>query len=201
MPDSVPAKLREVAEKYEVLTTPQLLAAGISDQSITRLVREGQLKRVRRGVYQHEDSPVTEHHDLIHVSQSSPQAVIVLLSALKFHDIGTQQAYEVWIQLPAKARVPKIDWPPIRVVRTRMESLFTNGVEHHHLGGVDVPITSPARTVVDCFRHRNKLGIDVCVEALRDVLGKRMTTIGELGSIARSARVGKVMSPYLEAMI
>lgn len=201
MSESIPAVLREVAEKYEVLTTPQLLAAGISDQSITRLVREGLLKRVRRGVYQHENSPVTEHHDLIHVAQSSSQAVIALLSALKFHNIGTQQAYEVWIQLPAKARVPSIDWPPIRVVRTRMESLFTEGVEHHQLGGVDVPITSPARTVVDCFRHRNKLGIDVCVEALRDVLQQRMTTIGELGRIARSARVGKVMSPYLEAMI
>ena len=201
MPDNIPAKLREVASKYEVLTTPQLLGAGISDQSITRLVREGHLKRLRRGLYQHEDSPVTEHHDLLHVVESSPQAVIVLLSALKFHDIGTQQAYEVWIQLPSKARAPSIDWPPIRIVRTRMEKMFTEGVEIHQLSGVDVPITNPARTVVDCFRHRNKLGIDVCVEALRDVLGKRMTSIGELSRISRIARVGKVMTPYLEAMI
>ncbi len=201
MTRSIPNKLREVASKYEVLTTPQLLGAGISDQSITRLVREGELKRLRRGLYQHEDSPVSEHHDLIHVVQSSPQAVVVLLSALKFHNIGTQQAYEVWIQLPSKARAPSIDWPPVRIVRTRMEVLFIEGVEHHQLSGVDVAITSPARTVVDCFRHRNKLGIDVCVEGLRDVLSKRMTTIGELGRIARIARIGKVMTPYLEAMI
>ena len=201
MTDDIPAKLHEVVQKYEVLTTPQLLGAGISDQSITRLVREGHLKRVRRGLYQHEDSPVTEHHDLLHVVESSPQAVIVLLSALKFHGIGTQQAYEVWIQLPSKARAPSIDWPPNRIVRTRMEKMFTEGVEIHQLSGVDVPITSPARTVVDCCRHRNKLGIDVCVEALRDVLGKRMTSIGELSRISRIARVGKVMTPYLEAMI
>jgi predicted transcriptional regulator of viral defense system len=171
------------------------------DQSITRLVKTGRLTRLRRGLYQRKDSPVTEHHDLLHVIQRAPKAVVVLLSALKFHNIGTQQAYEVWIQLPSKARAPSIDWPPVRIVRTRMEVLFTEGVEHHQLSGVDVSITSPARTVVDCFRHRNKLGIDVCVEALRDVLSQRKTNIGELDRISRIARIGKVMTPYLEAMI
>ncbi|NOX98611.1 MAG: transcriptional regulator [Verrucomicrobia bacterium] len=201
MPDSILSKLRSVASQHEVLTIAHLLEAGISDQSLTRLVRDGHLTRVRRGIYHHVDSPVTEHHDLIQVIQSAPKAVIVLISALKFHNIGTQQAYQVWIQLPMKARSPKIDWPPIRIVRTRVEVLFTEGVVIHKLSRVDVAITSPERTVVDCFKQRNKLGIDVCNEALRDVIQKDRNSRREIHRLARLTRVSKVMQPYMEAML
>lgn len=201
MPSSLEAKLRALASAHEVLSTGQLLEAGISDQSITRLVDEGILTRVRRGIYQHADSPLTEHHDLIQVVKSAPRAVVVLLSALRFHQLGTQQPHEVWIQLPAQSRVPKIEWPPIRVIRTRVEVLQTKGVVRHALGGVEVPVTNPARTVADCFKHRNKLGIDVCVEALRETLREKKATVGEIGEMGRLLRVGKVMQPYLEAMI
>jgi len=201
MASSIQKKLNSLATAQEVLTTAQLLEAGISDQSITRLVKEGTLIRVRRGIYQHADSPTSEHHDLIQVRKSAPRAVIVLISALRFHNIGTQQPYEVWIQLPAQTRVPKIDWPPIRVIRTRVDALETEGVRYYKLGGTDVPITTPARTVADCFKHRNKLGIDVCVEALRETLNERKATIGEIGEVAKLLRVDTVMKPYLEAMI
>ncbi|MGK0186027.1 MAG: putative transcriptional regulator of viral defense system [Verrucomicrobiales bacterium] len=201
MPPTPQERLRSLASAHEVLTTAQLLEAGISDQSITRLVEQGTLVRVRRGIYQHADSPTSEHHDLIQVTKSASRAVIVLISALRFHNIGTQQAYEVWIQLPAQTRVPKIDWPPIRVIRTRVKALQTEGVEHHQLGGTEVAITTPARTVADCFKHRNKLGIDVCVEALRETLNARKAKIGEISEMGRLLRVGKVMKPYLEAMI
>jgi predicted transcriptional regulator of viral defense system len=194
-------KLSSLTSDHEVLTTAQLLDAGISDQSITRLVEQGTLRRVRRGIYEHADCPVSEHHDLIQVTKSASRAVIVLISALRFHEIGTQSPHEVWIQLPAQTRVPKIDWPPIRVIRTRVKALQTEGVEHHHLGGTKVAITTPARTVADCFKHRNKLGIDVCVEALRETLNERKATIGEMGEMGRLLRVGNVMRPYLEAMI
>lgn len=201
MPQSIQTKLQSLASHNEVLTTRQLVEAGISDQTITRLVNHGELTRVRRGIYLHSDSAVTEYHDLIQVVQSAPRAVVVLISALKFHNIGTQQAYEVWIQIPAQSRAPKIDWPPIRVIRTRVTALLTEGVEVHHLSGLDVQITTPARTVVDCFKHRNKLGIDVCVEALRETLSARKATIGEISHLASIARVSKTMNPYLEAMI
>ena len=193
--------LLALASEQEVLTTRQLLAAGISDQGIARLVKGGELTRIRRGVYRHRDSPLTENHDLIQVMHSAPRAVIVLISALKFHDIGTQQAYEVWIQLPVQTRVPKIDWPPIRVIRTRVKKLQSLGVEVHQLGGIDVPITNPARTVADCFKHRNKLGIDVFVEALRETLRQRKATMAEVSGFGRQLRVEKIMRPYLEAMI
>ncbi|MCP5534782.1 MAG: AbiEi antitoxin N-terminal domain-containing protein [Akkermansiaceae bacterium] len=201
MPSHLQKKLTALASAHEVLTTAQLLEAGISDQSITRLVAQGTLVRVRRGIYEHADCPVSEHHDLIQVTKSASRAVIVLLSALRFHEVGTQSPHEVWIQLPAQTRVPKIDWPPIRVIRTRVTALQTEGVEHHQLGGTEVAITTPARTVADCFKHRNKLGIDVCVEALKETLKDRKATIGEMGEMAKLLRVGKVMKPYLEAMI
>jgi predicted transcriptional regulator of viral defense system len=201
MASALQKRLRSLASAHEVLTTAQLLEAGISDQSLTRLVEQGTLVRVRRGIYQHVDSPTSEHHELIQVTKSASRAVIVLLSALRFHEIGTQSPHEVWIQLPAQSRVPIIDWPPIRVIRTRVKELQTAGVEHHQLGGTEVAITTPARTVADCFKHRNKLGIDVCVEALRDTLRERKATIGEIGEMGRLLGVGKVMTPYLEAMI
>ncbi len=194
------AKLHPLAATHEVLTTRQLLDTGISDRSITRLVEEGMLTRVRRGIYLQTDAAVSEHHDLIQVVKSAPRAVIVLISALKFHDIGTQQAYEVWIQLPSQSRIPKIDWPPIHVIRTRILSLGKEGVEIHKLGGTEISVTTPARTVADCFKHRNKLGIDVCVEALRETLMGRKATIGEIASMARMLRVGKIVQPYLEAI-
>jgi predicted transcriptional regulator of viral defense system len=156
---------------------------------------------VRRGIYEHPESAISEHHDLIQITKSAPRAVVVLISALRFHEIGTQSPHEVWIQLPAQSRVPKIDWPPIRVIRTRVEQLQTTGVKQHHLGGTTVAVTTPARTVADCFKHRNKLGIDVCVEALRETLNERKAMLGEISEMGRILRVGKVMKPYLEAMI
>jgi len=115
--------------------------------------------------------------------------------------IGTENPHEVWVQLPLKAHAPKIEWPPIRIIRTSVDSLFTEGVEHHLLSGETVPVTTPARTVADCFKHRNKLGIDVCVEALRETLRERKASIAEIGEMGRFVRVSKIMQPYLEAMI
>ena len=194
-------ELSSLVSAHEVLTTGELLGAGVSEQGITRLVKQGALVRVRRGIYRHVDSDVSEHHDLIQVVKSASRAVVVLVSALRFHGIGTQQPYQVWIQLPAQTRVPKIEWPPIRVIRTRVKELQTAGVVTHELGGAEVAITTPARTVADCFKHRNKLGIDVCVEALRETLRERKATIAEIGEMGRLLRVNKVMAPYLEAMI
>lgn len=201
MPSTLQNRLRSLASAHEVLTTKQLLDAGISGQSITRLVEQGALVRVRRGIYEHADCPISEHHDLIQVTKSASRAVIVLINALRFHELGTQSPHEVWIQLPAQTRVPKIDWPPIRVIRTRVKELQTEGVEKHHFNGTDVAITTPARTVADCFKHRNKLGIDVCVEALRETLNERKANIAEVSEMAKLLRVEKVMRPYLKAMI
>jgi len=193
--------IQALAASRESVRTSELVEAGISNQAITRLVRRGELEKVRRGVYRLPDSPITEHHDLVNAIKGAPRAVVVLLSALRFHGIGTENPHEVWIQLPLKAHAPKIEWPPVRIIRTSMDSLFTEGVERHCLSGEIVPVTTAARTVADCFKQRNKIGVDVCVEALRETLRERKATIGQMGEMGRLLRVGKVMQPYLEAMI
>ncbi|NNC89805.1 MAG: hypothetical protein HKN82_15215 [Akkermansiaceae bacterium] len=200
MPTSqLPAPLRKLAARREVLSTADLLEAGVTWRTIADLVRGGELERIRRGLYRFRDGPVSEHHDLVTVMATLDEAVIVLLSALRFHELGTQQPRDVWVQLPMKARVPKIDWPPIQVVRTRLDELFLEGVEVHTLGGVEVPITDPARTVADCFKHRNRIGLDVCLEALKDLLRRDRNVMDALYHYARLDRVERVMQPYLEA--
>ena len=167
---------------------------------MTRLVRAGKLERVQRGLYRLPDSPITEHHDLVNVMKVAPNAVIVLISALRFHEIGTQVAHEVWIQLPLKAYAPQISRPPIKIVRTSIDALLTEGVEKHRISGEDIRITCPARTVADCFKHRNQIGLEPCLEALREVLRSRRGIVAEIHHYAKLNRVARVMQPYLEGM-
>ena len=200
MPSILPSeKVRQLAADRELVRISEILATGVSSQAVTRMVRTGELERVARGLYRLPDAPVSEHHDLVTVMAKLDHAVIVLLSALRFHELGTQQPQEVWVQLPMKARVPKLDWPRLRVIRTRVNAMFVEGVDVHTLGGVQVPITSPARSVADCFKHRNRIGLDVCLEALKDLLKRDRNVMDTLFRYARLNRVERVMQPYLEA--
>lgn len=201
MPTTPIARLQAMAKDRESIRTSEIVASGISNQAITRLLRRGELEKVRRGVYRLPDGPITEHYGLLSAIKGAPRVVVVLLSALRFHEIGTQNPHEIWIQLPLKAHAPKIEWPPVRIIRTSVEELFTEGVVFHTISGERVPVTTPARTVADCFKHRNKLGIDVCVEALRETLRDRKAKIGEISEMAKLLRVHSLMRPYLEAMI
>ena len=193
-------RIRELARSRETLSTAEIVAGGVSNQAVTRLVRNGELERVRRGIYRLPDSPISEHHDLVSVAKGVPKAVIVLISALRFHEIGTEVAHEVWIQLPIKAHAPRIGWPCIRIVRSSVSALFTEGVENHLISGEKIPITCPARTVADCFKFRNQIGLDVCLEALREVLQSKRGIIDEIYHYAKLNRVARVMQPYLEGM-
>lgn len=194
-------RLQALAHDREAVRTAEIVAAGLSNQAITRLVRQGELEKVGRGLYRLQDAPISEYHGLIHAIKGAPKAVVVLLSALRFHEIGTQSPFQVWLQLPLNSPTPKIEWPPVRIIRTSVDALFKEGVAFHSISGERVPVTTPARTVADCFKHRSKLGIDVCVEALRETLRDRKATIGEIGEMGKLLRVYSLMRPYLEAMI
>jgi predicted transcriptional regulator of viral defense system len=194
-------RLLDLARGRELLPLSAIRDAGLSRSVVTRLVRDGRLERVGRGLYRRPDAPVGEQHDLVTVFTRVDKAVVVLLSALRFHELGTQQPHAVWIQLPARARVPKMEWPPLRVVRTRVEALFTEGVDCHMIGGVEVPITNPARTVVDCFKYRNQVGLDVCIEALKELIRRDRNVMDPLDRYARLNRVQHVMQPYLEGAV
>ncbi len=194
-------RLQALAHDREAVRTSEIVGAGLSNQAITRLVRQGELEKVGRGLYRLQDAPISEHHSLIHAIKGAPKGIVVLLSALRFHEIGTQSPYQVWLQLPLNSPTPKIEWPPVRIIRTSVDALFEVGVAPYPVSGEEFRITTPARTVADCFKHRNKVGLDVCVEALRETLRARKAKIAEIDEMARLLRVEKVMRPYLEAMI
>ena len=174
-------------------------ADGVSRKRLAAMARAGELERVGRGLYVPANAEITEHHTLVEAAARVPHGIVCLLSALRFHELGTQAPHEVWLAVDRKAWKPVVEWPPIRVVRFSGDAL-TFGVETHELEGVRVKITSREKTVADCFKYRNKIGLDVALEALREYLRSRKRSVDDLVRAARVCRVARVMQPYLESM-
>ncbi|MBI3900000.1 MAG: type IV toxin-antitoxin system AbiEi family antitoxin domain-containing protein [Gammaproteobacteria bacterium] len=194
------AKTLKLARRRQGVTARELGAAGVHRQVLTRLVEVGELERVIRGVYRLPDHPLTEHHGLVMASAAVPHGVICLLSALQFHEIGTQIPSEVWIAIDRRARRPALKYPPLRIQRYSGAAL-SEGIESHRIEGRTVRVYNAAKTVADCFKYRNKIGIDVVLEALREAWRARRFTMDELNRYARICRVDRVMRPYLEALV
>ncbi len=159
----------------------------------------GTIERVGRGLYAPANAKVTQHHTLVEAAKRVPVGIVCLLSALRFHGLTTQNPHEVWIAIDVKARKPVADWPPFRIVRFSGEAL-TYGVESHMIEGVEVRLTSREKTVADCFKYRNKIGLDVALEALREYLRSKRRSVDDLVRAAEVCRVAKVMRPYLEGI-
>lgn len=193
-------RVLELAAEKGILRTRDVTAIGIGRAVLSRLIETGKLVRLDRGLYALPDATPSAHHGIALVAKQAPKAVVCLLSALVVHELTDQNPFEVWIALPHKAWAPKIDYPPIRLVRFSGR-LLEVGVEDRVIEGVPVKITSPARTVVDCFRFRRRYGQDVAVEALRDYLRKRTGSVDDLVQIATECRAASVIRPYLEAML
>jgi predicted transcriptional regulator of viral defense system len=189
----------ELIEKLELARPRELEAHGISRAQLSRLLNEGLLFRQSRGIYFTARHAPTTEHTLAHVAKRVPRGVFCLLTALRFHGLTTQSAPEVWIALPEKARRPRLDYPRLRVARFSGAAL-TEGIENYLVEGVAVRVYSPAKTVADCFKYRNKVGVDVAVEALRDFSRKHRGGATELARFARICRVSRVMQPYLDAI-
>lgn len=192
--------LMELAGKRPLLKASDVRAAGVSSSILSRAVRDGALEQVNRGLYRLPDAPWDEHLMLSEVAARVPQAIVVLVSALNFHQIGSHQAHSVTIQLKQNAVTPRLAYPALEVIRSTNPRAFIDGVQSHLLNGIEVKITTPARTVADCFKHRNKLGLELCLEALKDILRNHIMP-AEIMSHARMNRVEKVMMPYLEALL
>jgi predicted transcriptional regulator of viral defense system len=163
------------------------------------MVETGKLQQLGRGLYAPAGFEPTEQHGLASAAARVPSGVVCLLSALQFHELGTQAPFEVWLAIDRKARKPVISDPPLRIVRFSPRAL-REGVEEHELEGVTVHITSAARTVADCFKYRNKIGLDVALEALQEYRRSRRS-VDDLVLAARVVRVANVMRPYLEAVL
>ena len=189
-----------LARRGAVVRTRDATAAGVHTQVLTRLLRAGTLERVSPGRYRLAAADVTEHHDLILASATVPSGVVCLLSALRFHNIGTQLPHQVWIAVTRGTRVPRIKRPPLRTVRVS-PSMFNQGIERHRLEGHAVRVYSLARTVADCFRFRNTIGLDVALEALKESWRSGRLNLDELHRAAKQLRVNRVMQPYLETIV
>ena len=156
--------------------------------------------RIGRGIYAHPDAAASTHQSVIEAVKQVPKAVVCLLSALQVHDIGTQAPFEVWIALPAGTHAPRIAYPPLRVIRLS-GAAFTAGIDTVKLDGVPVRIYSVAKTLTDCFKLRNKIGLEVALEALREAWQARKVTMKGLERYAKINRMSNVMRPYLEALV
>jgi hypothetical protein len=183
-----------------MLRLREFVAEGIGPETLARLVREEAVVRPARGLYQLPDTQIEAAHTLAEAAILVPKGVVCLTSALQYHELTLQMPSAIWMAIDRTAWRPKIDYPPIRFVRFTGSAL-TEGVERQRIENVDVPITDPARTIVDCFRYRTKVGLDVAMEGLREGLRRRRCNPDQLWQYARKARVWSVMRPYVEATV
>jgi predicted transcriptional regulator of viral defense system len=192
------ARAFAVLKQSGIARSRELERAGLSRTEIRRLVARGVLERVGRGLYRAAEAPLEAGCDLAEAARLVPDAVVCLLSALRFHQLTTQNPVEVWLAIDRKAWRPTVDRPPMRFVYLSGSSLH-EGVEEHEIAGVPVRVYGAAKTVADCFKFRNKIGVDVAVEALREYRRAYPKRLGELVRFAEVNRVTRVMQPYLEA--
>jgi predicted transcriptional regulator of viral defense system len=176
-----------------------LEGVGVSRHALRRWAARGDIEQLGRGLYRRTSAPVTELETVATAAAAVPGGVFCLLTALAIHDIGTQMPRAVWIAVDRKARRPTVPGASLRVVRFS-PVLMRYGVETRKVDDVTIRVTSPARTVVDCFRYRNKVGLDVALEALTDAVRSRKATFNDIVRAAEVGRVSRVMRPYLEAL-
>jgi len=190
----------QLARKRGLLRTRDVKAHGVPTVVLTRLVRAGKLERASRGVYALANHLASAHRSLAEVTLRAPRGVVCLLSALRVHEIGTQAPFEVWLALPPGVAAPRLNSPAIRVVRLSGDALV-QGIALLDVDGVEVPVFDAAKTIADCFKFRNKIGLDVALEALREGWRERKVSMDALWRYAKLNRVANVMRPYLESLV
>jgi len=190
----------ELAKHRRLLRAADVLEHGCSPQLLLKMYQAGKLQRVARGLYSLPDAEITEQQTALEVCQRVPKAVLCLLSALQFHGIGTQMPHEVWVALPQGTQTPALDYPKLRITRLR-GTAYSEGIETVTEHGAPIRVYSVAKTVTDCFKFRNKIGLDVALEARKDAWNKRKISMSEITHFAKINRVEKVMQPYLEAVV
>ena len=189
----------DFAKQHSVVRPRDLAEFGLPKDYLNQLSQDGILLRIGRGLYQYPEYSFSAHQSLVEVAKLAPKGVISLLSALSFHELGTQNPFEVWLAIDRKGWRPTIKYPPVRYVTMSHENLCA-GVDIYQIDGVGVKVFCPAKTVADCFKYRNKIGLDVAIEALKEGWKDRKYTMDELSKYATICRVAKVMQPYMETL-
>ena len=203
MDDSHPLDLLDYIREKGLVRPRDVEAIGIPRKYLSRLVERGLIERVGRGQYMAADAEWTQYHTLVQAAARVPRGVLCLLTALRFHDLTTELPREVWMAVDPRAGQPRDPHLALRIVRFSGAAL-TAGIEEHAIEGVPVRVYSPAKTVVDCFKFRHKIGVEIAIEALRDYLARRDRDrdrdLDELMRLATACRRANVMRPYLEAL-
>lgn len=194
------AAILALARRQPLLRAADVREQGYSPQMLVRLHQSGQLQRVARGLYSLPDADITEHQTVLEVCQRVPKAVVCLLSALQWHELGTQLPHEIWIALPEGTQTPVMDYPPLRIVRLR-GAAYSEGIETITVHGTPIRVYSVAKTVADCFKFRHQIGLDVALEALKEGWRKRTLNMVELAHFTQINRVERVIRPYLESVV
>jgi predicted transcriptional regulator of viral defense system len=201
MSASAEKKILDLARKSGGVIRPRdLQRKGLPPDYLWRLHQKEKLEKVGRGMYAIPGAFLSEHQTIVQAALRLPHGVVCLLSALRFHELTTQAPFEVWMAIDGKARAPKEEIIPLHIVRFSGKAL-TAGVESHSIDGVKIKVYNPAKTVADCFKYRNKIGLDVAIEALRDCWHKKSATADQLWHYAKVCRVANVMRPYLESVV
>ena len=192
-------RLLQLAQQKGLLRPSDLTELGIPRVYLTRLTASGRLARAGRGLYRLADASVSENESLTIVATRAPQAVFCLLTALQFHELTTQLPRQVWIAMPRGSHPPRVDYPPVKMVQFTGDA-YSAGIEEVERDGVRLRVYSVAKTVADCFKHRNKIGLDVALEALKDARVRSKASVDDIWRFAKICRVANVMRPYLESV-
>lgn len=199
----MPNKREQVLElmRQQTLIQPKdVAAAGLPRDYLHQLAQEGLINKVGRGLYQLPDADISEWNGYVETQRRVPKGVFCLLSALVFHNLTTQNPHEHWVAIANNAWRPKLDYPPVRYISMSGASLH-EAIEIHRIEGTDIQVYSAAKTVVDCFKYRNRVGLDVAIEALKEGWQARKFTVDELWRCAQLCRVANVMRPYAESVV
>ena len=184
-----------------ILRARDFARAGISSIKIQKAKQSGEIVQLGRGLYVSSSRKPTSQDHLAEIAIKYPRSIFCLLTALQIHGITTQAPHEVWLAIDNKAREPSIDYPPLRIARFSGQA-FTEGWEPKSIDGVvQVLVTTVAKTIADCFKYRNKIGLDVALEALKDAWRQKKVTMDELWEAAEICRMTNVMRPYLESLV
>lgn len=190
----------DFVKRHSLVRPSDIEKHGMPRTYLYQLASEGVIERVGRGLYQWPDAAVDSNQALSEVAKQAPKGVIALLSALSFHEFTSQNPFEVWVALERQSWKPNIEYPPTRFVYMSGKSIL-EGAEVHTLNGIQVNIFNPAKTVADCFKYRNKIGLDVALEALKEGRRLKKFTLDELMYYANICRVRNVIQPYVEALV
>src|ERR1700691_508874 len=197
--ESKSKRILGLATKQQIIRSKDASALGVPRNYLSRFVQKGLLKKVARGLYTSASSPITEHRSLLEASYKVPKGVVCLLSALQFHKFTTQAPHQVWMAVDVKAWAPRVKSPPVRFVRMSGRALRF-GVKVYPVRGATLKVYTPAKTVADCFKFRNKIGTDIALEALRECRRLKKASMDELWAAGKACRVANIMRPYVESL-